>query len=185
MTQRPDAGSRARTQAAKRGSKTTVTPADQQLDVRVFLAALAAGKSVPTALKMARLSERRVARWIAFNGLGPAVKKAKRKGWLAQRDPYSDAAIDGLMALNAALFDRLEQQTADRYASGDTERLHQMRMSGELREILDREAVASRRRFGKHELASRYERAMLETPRRPRPGPVDELLSFGGQGNER
>jgi hypothetical protein len=81
----PAAGPRARTKAAKRGSKTIVTPAGQQLDVHVFLAALAAGKSVPTALKMAGLSERRVARWIAFNSFGPAVKKAKRKGWLSKK----------------------------------------------------------------------------------------------------
>jgi hypothetical protein len=48
---------------------------DRAQDVRVFLAALAAGKTVHAALKIASLSERRVASWIAFNGFGPAAKR--------------------------------------------------------------------------------------------------------------
>jgi hypothetical protein len=67
-----------------------------------------------------------------------------------------------MVELNIALQDRTLQQAADRYSDGDREQLHKMWMSGELMAIYDREAIASLRRHGKHDLADHYERAMAQ-----------------------
>ena len=131
---------------------------------------------------MASLSERRILRWVAFNGFLPAVRKAQRKGQFVKSDPFSQRAFDAGIDLTIALQDRDLQQSADRYAGGDRNLLHRMWMSGELMSIYYREAIASLRRHGKHDLADRYERAMAEAPP---PQPIDrmgeELRSLGFQ----
>jgi hypothetical protein len=62
------------------------------------------------------------------------------------------------------------QRSADRYAGGDRERLHEMWMSGELMAIYEREAIVVLRRHGKHDLADYYEHARADAPP---PQPVD------------
>ncbi len=87
----------------------------------------------------------------------------------------ADDAGSGLLEL-AALIDRQEQQTADRYAGGDRERLHQMWMSGELCAIWGRETIAALRQHGKHDLADHYERRRQDAPRwKPPDYLADEL----------
>lgn len=122
-----------------------ITPDDRKLDVRILLAALATGKTVREAAKMAGLSERRVARWVAFNGFLPTIRKAQRKGKTARNKPFSDEAFASLTELNAALSDRTFQETADRYAGGDRDQLYEMWMSGELMAIYEREAIETLR----------------------------------------
>jgi hypothetical protein len=166
-------GRRPLTRARSRASKATrrrITPDDRQLEVRIFLAALAAGKPLREAAKMANLPERRIVRWVAFNGFLPAVKKAQRTGKVARSEAFGDEALAALMELNAALSDRTQQQTADRYAGGDRERLDRMWMSGELMAIYEREAIEALRRHGKHDLADHYERALAAVPP---PQPID------------
>lgn len=123
--------------------RTRIAPTDSKLEVRIFVAALAAGKSVREAAKLAGLSERRIARWVAFYGFGPTVKAAQRKGRVAKADPRGGKAVDAMVELTIALQNRELQQAADRYASGDRDRLHRMWMSGELMAIYEREAIAS------------------------------------------
>ena len=113
---------------------------------------------------MADLSERRIVRWVAFNGFFPAVEKARNKGRRTKHDPFGVNVSKALLELNDALADRSLQQSADRYAGGDRKRLHEMRMSGELQAIYDREAIANLRRHGKHDLADYYERALAAAP---------------------
>jgi hypothetical protein len=132
--------------------------------VRIFLAALAAGESVRGAAKIAELSERRIVRWVAFNDFFPAIKKAQNKGRRTKHDPFGVNASKALIELNDALADRSVQQSADRYAGGDRGRLYEMRMSGELQAIHDREAIANLRRHRKHDLADYYERALAAAP---------------------
>jgi hypothetical protein len=117
---------------------------------------------------------------VAFNGFLPAVQDAQRKGKTAKRDPVGRAAFDASMALTIALQDRDLQRSADRYAGGDRDRLHEMWMSGELMAIYEREAIASLRRHGKHDLADHYERAMANAPPPQPPSYVgEELRSLG------
>jgi hypothetical protein len=141
-------------------SKTRITPEDRPLDVRIFLAAISAGRGVSAALDLSGLSERRVARWIAFCDFGTVVGKAKRKGRRARMDIDGSASLAGLCELNAALSDRLEQRVADRYAGGDREHLSRMRESGELDRIWVREAIDTLRSHGKHALADYHERRL-------------------------
>ncbi len=89
---------------------------------------------------------------MAFNGFLPAVKDAQRKGQTAKRDPLGKAAFDASIDLTIALQDRDLQRSADRYAGGDRDRLHEMWMGGELMAIYEREAIASLRRCGKNDL---------------------------------
>jgi hypothetical protein len=119
---------------------------------------------------MAGLSERRIVRWVAFNGFSPAVQRAQRKGKIARRDPLGHRAFEAGIDLTIALQDRDLQRAADRYAGGDRDRLHEMWTSGELMAIYEREAIANLRRCGKHDLADHYERAMAAAPA---PGPRD------------
>ena len=49
---------------------------------------IATGTSVRAAAKLATLSERRVLRWVAFNGFFPAVEEAQRKGQVVKDDPF-------------------------------------------------------------------------------------------------
>jgi hypothetical protein len=164
--------SRARNQPTEQ-KKTRITPEDRPLDVRVFLAALAAGKGVPEAAELAALSMHRIARWVAFCDFLPAVRKAQRKGKRYNSDGVEgEVRIDALIELSAALDDRTEQRTADQHADGDRERLHEMRKSGELQAIHDREAIANLRWHGKHDLADHYERLM---PEAPSPQPIDHV----------
>ena len=82
------------TRASRRPSRrlrTRITPDDRKLEVRIFLAALASGASVRAAAKVATLSERRILRWVAFNGFLPAVQEAQRKGQIAKDDPLGQA----------------------------------------------------------------------------------------------
>lgn len=116
------------------------------------------------AAKAAGLSARRIVRWVAFNGFFPAVEKARSKGRRTKHDRFGVDASKALIELNDALAERSEQQSADRYADGDRERLHEMRMSGELQAIYDREAIANLRRHGKHDLADHYEHLMADAP---------------------
>ena len=148
--------------------RTRITPDDRKLEVRIFLAALATGASVSGAAKVAGLLERRIVRWVAFNGFFAAVEEARSRGGRTKHDRFGVDASKALIELNDALADRSEQQSADRYADGDRERLHKMRMSGELQAIHDREAIANLRRHGKHDLADHYERLMADAqPLRP------------------
>ena len=161
------------TRASRRPSRrlrTRITPDDRKLEVRIFLAALASGASVRAAAKLATLSERRILRWVAFNGFFPAVEKAQRRGQIAKADPFGKVAFDAGAELALAIQDRDLQRSADCYAGGDRERLHEMWMSGELMAIYEREAIANLRRHGKHDLADYYERAMADAPP---PQPVD------------
>lgn len=131
---------------------------------------------------MAGLSQRRIVRWVAFNGFLPAVQDAQRKGETLKRDPHGREAFDANIDLRIALQDRDLQRSADRYAGGDRDRLHEMWMSGELMAIYEREAIANLRRCGKHDLADHYERALAAAPS---PQPVDyvgESLSSLGFG---
>jgi hypothetical protein len=73
---------------------------------------------------LAALTERRILRWVAFNGFFPAVEEAQRKGRVAKDDPFGQAAYDAVAELTLALQDRDLQRSADRYAGGDRERLH-------------------------------------------------------------
>jgi hypothetical protein len=130
--------------------------------VRIFLAALATGASIRESAKAALLSERRIFRWVAFNGFLQAVQEAQSKGQVAKRDPFGQAAFDAGIELTLALQDRNLRVAANRYAGGDRERLCEMWMSGELMAIYEREAIANLRRDGKHDLADRYERAAAE-----------------------
>lgn len=107
---------------------------------------------------------------MAFNGFLPAVQDARRKGQTAKRDPLGQTAFDASNDLRIALQDRDLQRSAGRYAGGDRERLHKMWMSGELMAIYEREAIASLRRSGKHDLADHYERALAAAGPSP---PVD------------
>jgi hypothetical protein len=150
--------------AGQAGRLTRITPGDLELEVRIFLAALAAGKSVRDGAKLVGLSERRVTRWVGFNGFGPAIFGARRKGRIAEANPFSGKAVDAMVELTIALQDRTSQRAADRYAGGDRERLHEMWVSGELMAIYDREAIADLRRHGKHDHADRYERALVNAP---------------------
>jgi hypothetical protein len=144
------------------------------------LAALAAGESVRAAAKMAELSEHRIARWVAFCDFLPAVRKAQRKAKRAKGNGLGAAQIDALLELRAAIAERSEQRTADRYAGGDRERLYEMRKSGELMEIYEREAIANLRRCGKHSLADHYERALAGAPpARPVDYVAEDLRSLG------
>jgi hypothetical protein len=139
---------------------------------------LATGASVRAAAKLATLSERRILRWVAFNGFLPAVQKAQRKGQIVKDDPLSRGAYDADAELTLALQDRDLQRSADRHAGGDSERLHEMWMSGELMAIYKREAIANLRRCGKHDMADYYERALADAPIQP----IDylgELRSLG------
>jgi hypothetical protein len=115
-------------------------------------------------LEVATLSERRILRWVAFNGFLPAVQEAQRKGQIVKRDPFGQRAFDAGIKLTIALQDRELQQAADRYAGGDRDLLHRMWMSGELMAIYEREAIANLRRCGKHDLADDYERAVAAAP---------------------
>jgi transposase len=173
----PDSRPRARTKPAKQAGKTSITPDDQQLEVRMFLATLSAGESVSEACSRAGLSKRRIARWIAFNDFGSAISKAKRRGEIARKEAFEKAALDASIELALAQEDRTLQQGADEYAGGDRELFHTMWMSGELEEIWGREAIANLRAHGKHDLADRYERNMLQTPRRPHDS-VAELMAM-------
>ena len=101
---------------------------------------------------------------MAFNGFLPAVQKAQRKGQVAKDDPLGQAAYDASAELALALQDRDLQRAADRHAGGDRELLHKMWMSGELMAIYEREAIATLRRCGKHDLADDYERALADAP---------------------
>jgi hypothetical protein len=101
-------------------------------------------------LEVATLSERRILRWVAFNGFLPAVQEAQRKGQIVKRDPFSQRAFDAGIKLTIALQDRELQ--------------HRMWMSGELMAIYEREAIANLRRCGKHDLADDYERAVAAAP---------------------
>jgi hypothetical protein len=150
--------------------RTRITPDDRALDVRIFLAAVATGTSIRGAAKLAGLTERRILRWVAFNGFFPAVEEAQRKGQVVKDDPFGQAAYDAGAELTLALQDRDLQRSADRYAGGDRERLHEMWMSGELMAIYEREAIAVLRRHGKHDLADYYEHARADAPP---PQPVD------------
>jgi hypothetical protein len=157
-----------------------ITPDDRKLEVRIFLAALAAGASINGAAKVAGLSERRVVRWVAFNGFLRAVKDAQRKGQTARCDPLGQRALDASIDLRIALQDRDLQRAADRYAGGDRERFNEMWMSGELMAIYEREAITNLRRCGKHDLADYYERAMAAAgPPPPVDYVGDELRSLG------
>jgi len=119
---------------------------------------------------------------VAFNGFLPAVRKAQRKGQFVKSDPFSQRAFDAGIELTIALQNRQLQDAANCYAGGDRDLLHRMWMSGELMSIYYREAIASLRRHGKHDLADRYEQAMAEAPP---PQPIDrmgeELRSLGFQ----
>jgi len=151
--------------------------------VRIFLAALATGASVNGAAKVAGLSQRRIIRWAAFNGFLPAVQDAQRKGQTAKRDPLGKAAFDASIDLTIALRNRDLQRSADRYAGGDRDRLHEMWMSGELMAIYNREVIADLRRHGKDDLANHYERAIAEAPP---PQPADYVgEALRGVGLER
>lgn len=130
--------------------------------------------------KLAGLSEHRVARWVAFNGFGPAVIAAQQKGRIAQADPFTGEAVDASVDLTIALHDRTLQRAADQYANGDRERLREMWISGELMALYDREAIASLRREGKHDLADRDEHALRNAPRRPPIDYVGEELRRAG-----
>ncbi len=170
------------TRASRRPSRrlrTRITPDDRKLEVRIFLAALATGASVRAAAKLATLSERRILRWVAFNGFLPAVQKAQRKGQVAKDDPIGQAAYDAGAELALALQDRDLQRSADRHAGGDRELLHKMWMSGELMAIYEREAIATLRRCGKHDLADDYERAMADAPLQPIDYVGESLRSLG------
>jgi hypothetical protein len=117
------------TRASRRPSRrlrTRITPDDRKLEVRIFLAALAMGASVRAAAKLAALSERRILRWVAFNGFFPAVEEAQRKGQVVKDDPLGQGAYDAGAELALALQDRDLQRSADRYAGGDRELLHKM-----------------------------------------------------------
>ena len=94
--------------------RTRITPDDRKLEVRIFLAALATGASVRAAAKLATLSERRILRWVAFNGFLPAVQKAQRKGQVVKDDPIGQGAYDASAELALALQDRTcnDRQTA-------------------------------------------------------------------------
>jgi hypothetical protein len=155
--------SRARSQPTEQ-KKARITPEDRPLDVRIFLAALAAGKAVADAAELAELSTHRIARWVAFCDFLPAIRKAQRKGRRSKGDRTGDVRIDALIELSAALDGRSEQRSADRYADGDPERLHEMRENGELQAVYDRGAIANLRRHGKHDLADHYERLMAGLP---------------------
>jgi hypothetical protein len=162
--------------------RTRITPDDRKLEVRIFLAALATGASVSGAAKLAGLSERRIVRWVAFNGFLPAVQDAQRRRRTARRDPLGKKAFNASIDLRIALQDRYLQRAADRYAGGDRDRLLEMWMSGELMAIYEREAIANLRRCGKHDLADHYERAMAAAGPPP---PIDYVgeemrsLDFG------
>ncbi len=160
---------RARRQAS-RYSRTRITPDDRKLEVVIFLAALATGESINGAARLAGLSERRILRWVAFNGFLPVVQSAQSRGQSARRDPLGKEALDASIDLRIALQDRDLQHAADRYAGGDRDRLHEMWMSGELMAIYEREAIANLRRCGKHDLADHYERKMVAAGP---PAPVD------------
>lgn len=160
---------RARSQPSEPKQK-RITPEDRPLEVRIFLAAVATGECVREAAKWAELSERRVLRWVAFCDFLPAVQDAQAKGQIAKRHPHGQEAFDAGIELRIALQDRDLQRSADRYAAGDRDRLHEMWMSGELVAIYDREAIANLRQCGKHELADHYERALAAAPA---PQPID------------
>jgi hypothetical protein len=74
--------------------------------VGIFLTALATGKSVREGAKLAKLSEHRVARWVAFDDFGPAVMDAQRKRRFAKTNPFSGKAVDAMAELTVALQDR-------------------------------------------------------------------------------
>jgi hypothetical protein len=133
--------------------------------VRVFLAALATGKSVREAAKLATLTERQIERWVAFHNFLPAVRGAQRKGKLANEDPFGDGQLDALIELNAALADRSERQRADRYAGGDRERLHQMWISGELDRIWVAEAAEQHPEFIAWHFSGRPRSGLAEVKR--------------------
>jgi hypothetical protein len=121
-------------------------------------------------------------RWVAFNGFLPAVQDAQRKGQTAKRDPLGQEAFCASIDLRIALQDRDLQRSADRYAGGDRDRLHEMWISGELMAIYERAAIANLRRCGKHDLADHYERALAAAPP---PQPIDyvgeALRSLGSE----
>ena len=170
------------TRASRRPSRrlrTRITPDDRKLEVRIFLAALATGASVRAAAKVATLSERRILRWVAFNGFLPAVQEAQRKGQISKDDPLGQGAYDAGAELTLALQDRDLQGSADRYAGGDRELLHKMWMNGELMAIYEREAIANLRRHGKHDLADYHERALADAPLQPMDYVGEALRSLG------
>jgi hypothetical protein len=137
------------------------------------------GASVRAAAKLATLSERRILRWVAFNGFFPAVEEAQRKGQVVKDDPLGQGAYDAGAELALALQDRDLQRSADRYAGGDRELLHKMWMSGELMAIYKREAIANLRRHGKHDLADYHERALADAPLQPIDYVGEALRSLG------
>jgi hypothetical protein len=103
-------------------------------------------------------------RWVAFNGFLPVVEKAQHAARIAKEDPKGRKGFEAGVELRLALQARDLQNAADRYAGGNLERLSEMWQSGELMAMYEREAIASLRRSGKHDLADHYERAMAEAP---------------------
>ena len=116
---------------------------------------------------------------MAFNGFFPAVEDAQRKGLVVKSDPLGHGAYDAGAELALALQDRDLQRAADRHAGGDRELLHKMWMSGELMAIYEREAIATLRRCGKHDLADDYERALADAPLQPIDYLGESLRSLG------
>ena len=170
------------TRASRRPSRrlrTRITPDDRKLEVRIFLAALASGASVRASAKLAGLTERRIARWVAFNGFFPPVEDAQHKGQVAKDDPSGREAYDASAELALVLQDRDLQRSADRHAGGDRELLHKMWMSGELMSLYEREAIANLRRCGKHDLADYFDRAMADAPLQPIDYFCESLRSLG------
>ncbi len=55
---------------------------------------------------------------MAFHNFGPAVRKAKRRGWAIRKDSFGDAALHALIELSDAKMDRTEQQIAEKRYGG-------------------------------------------------------------------
>jgi hypothetical protein len=114
-----------------------VKPSDRQMDVRIFLASIVAGESDEIARQRAGISERRISRWCAFHRFAGRIRAARGRATRAKKNHDDRPMIELLSALN----DRTQQQVADKYAGGDTERLYQMWISGELLAIWDIELI--------------------------------------------
>ena len=130
----------------------------------LFLAAMATRTSVRATAKSAKLSERRIQRWVAFNGFIAQIEEALQKAKIAKVDTTARTAFDADVDLFIAGRNRELQLAAHCYAGGDRDRLHEMWMSGELMAIHEREAIAGLRRHGKNDLADYYERALAGAP---------------------
>jgi hypothetical protein len=96
--------------------------AESPVEVRILLAAVAAGKTIREACELARISETHLARWVAFEGFEPLLDAAR-----AKVNPDRLAFDENQLELIDALTVRSERDVVESAARDDERRRRPIR----------------------------------------------------------